>query len=166
MGYHHMRQLWDKVGYEAENVNSNDDEDIEESEVSSRQEAVLQALQTAQPCSTPAQPELSSVPVTQSEQLLLSEGNISQIGQIVTQPSPEHIFIVESGVSDNHSAEHILSNGSQNENIEDISNYSDGVHMSTVSKNSNLMPEPFQWPEPQNEPHPPDVLQKISPTIQ
>merc|ERR1711954_485920 len=122
MGYHHMRQLWDKVGYEAENVNSNDDEDIEESEVSSRQEAVLQALQTAQPCSTPAQPELSSVPVTQSEQLLLSEGNISQIGQIVTQPSPEHIFI----------------NGSQNEITETINDYSVGVHISTENKNVNL----------------------------
>merc|ERR1712081_108427 len=75
--YHHMRQLWDKVGYEAENVNSDDNEDSEESEILSRQEPVLQALQTAQPCSTPAQPDLSSVPVTQSEQLVLWEGNIS-----------------------------------------------------------------------------------------
>merc|ERR1711954_622022 len=158
MGYHHMRQLWDKVGYEAENVNSNDDKDIEESEVSSRQEPVLQALQTVQPCSTPAQPELSSVPVTQSEQLVLSEGYISQIGQIVTQPSPDHIFIVESGVSDQQSGEHILLNGSQNEITETINNYSDGVHISTESKNVNLMPQP------QNQPQTPDALQKISPT--
>merc|ERR1712177_82243 len=100
-----MSQLWDKLGYQAEVINSNDDDDNEESETVSRQEPVLQVLQTVQPCSTPAQPpDVSSIPVTQSEQLVSLEVNISQgSGQNVTHPSPEHIFITESIVSDQQS---------------------------------------------------------------
>merc|ERR1711954_329726 len=154
--YHHMSQLWDKVGYQAEVINSNDDDDNEESESVSRQEPVLQVLQTVQPCSTPAQPpDVSSIPVIQSEQLVSSEGNISQgLGQYVMQPSPEHIFITESSVSDQQSVEEVLCIGSQDDN------YSDGVHISTGSQNSNYMTEPKTLAQT------PDVLQKISPIIQ
>ena len=57
-------------------------------------------------------------------------------------------------MSDQQSVEEVLFIGSQDDN------YSDGVHISTESQNSNYMTEPQTLAQT------PDVLQKISPIIQ